>query len=148
MSVLDNIRYARIDATESEVEGAAEAANAHLFINELEQGYHSEVNKATLSGGQKQRICIARAILANTPILLLDEATASLDTETERLVQETLEKCRHGKTMIIVAHRLATVKGADRILVMDQGRIVESGTHDELLSRGGHYSRLVKGQLQ
>jgi ABC-type multidrug transport system fused ATPase/permease subunit len=102
----------------------------------------------SLSGGQKQRICISRAILANTPILLLDEATAALDTESEQLVQESLERFRHGKTAIVVAHRLATVKNADRILVFQGGKIAESGTHDELLARSGIYADLIKFQLQ
>ena len=110
--------------------------------------YDEEIQRNSLSGGQKQRICIARAILSNTPILLLDEATAALDTESERLVQESIDKFRKNRTVLIVAHRLSTVVNADRIYVMKDGRILESGTHQELLQKQGEYSSLVKDQLQ
>ena len=118
------------------------------FIMEMPNNYRSEVQQTSLSGGQKQRICISRAILANTPILLLDEATTALDTESERLVQQSLENFRHGKTAILVAHRLATVINSDRILVFNEGRIAEEGTHKELIKKGGIYADLVKYQLQ
>ncbi|KAK8841866.1 hypothetical protein M9Y10_026818 [Tritrichomonas musculus] len=148
MSVLDNIRYGKPDSQEAEVVEAAQIGNAHNFIMELPNGYDTEVQQMSLSGGQKQRICISRSILTKSPILLLDEATAALDTESEQLVQQSLERYRHGKTAIIVAHRLATVRNADRILVFQNGRIVEEGTHDNLLEQSGIYSNLVKYQLQ
>lgn len=132
-----NIRYANPEnATDAEV---AEAARNH---------YKSEVQQTSLSGGQKQRICISRAILSPTPILLLDEATAALDTESEQLVQQSLEQFRHGKTSILVAHRLATVLNADNIFVFQEGHIVETGTHKELLEKNGVYADLAKFQLQ
>ena len=148
MSILDNIRFGKIDAGEDEAIRAARIRNAHDFIDELPDGYTTEVQSMSLSGGQKQRICISRAILANTPILLLDEATASLDTESEQLVQQSLESFRNGKTAIIVAHRLATVKNADRILVFQNGHIEEAGTHEELLANDGIYADLIRFQLQ
>lgn len=149
MSILDNIRYANPDnATDSEVAEAARIGNAHNFIMEMPDNYKSEVQQSSLSGGQKQRICISRAILAHSQILLLDEATAALDTESERLVQQSLENFRHGKTAILVAHRLATVMNADRILVFSEGKIVEEGTHKQLVEKGGIYADLVKFQLQ
>ena len=135
-SVLDNIRYANpYNYTDQETCEAARIGNAHNFIMEMPNNYRSEVQKTSLSGGQKQRICISRAILANTPILLLDEATAAHDTESERLVQQSLENYIHGKTAILVAHRLATVIISDRILVFNEGRIAEEGTHKELIEK-------------
>ena len=149
MSILDNIRYANPTGfTKQEVANAARIGNAHNFIMEIPNNYEAEVQQTSLSGGQKQRICISRSILANTPILLLDEATAALDTESERLVQQSLENFRHGKTAILVAHRLATVMNADRIFVFSEGQIVEEGTHQSLVEKGGIYSDLVKFQLQ
>jgi ABC-type multidrug transport system fused ATPase/permease subunit len=148
MSVLDNIRYARPNAEEGEVTQAAQIGNAHDFVMEIPSNYHASVEQTSLSGGQKQRLCIARAILADAPILLLDEATAALDTESERLVQQSLEQCRSGKTTIVVAHRLTTVRNADRILVFEHGAVTETGTHEELLARNGVYANLVKFQLQ
>jgi ABC-type multidrug transport system fused ATPase/permease subunit len=148
MSVKDNIRFAKRDAGEEVVANAAQIGNCHEFISELPEGYDTIVQQTSLSGGQKQRICISRAIVANTPILMLDEATAALDTESEQLVQQSLEVFRHGKTAIIVAHRLATVKHADRILVFQNGAVVETGTHEELLEQSGIYANLVKFQLQ
>ena len=148
MSIADNIKFGRKDATDTEVSDAAQAGNAHNFIMAMKNNYKEEVQQTTLSGGQKQRICISRAILANTPIIILDEATAALDTESEALVQESIEKIRHGKTAIIVAHRLSTVLKADRILVFQNGTIVEEGTHKELLDKDGVYAKLIKFQLQ
>lgn len=148
MSVLDNIKFARPEADNESVVNAARCGNAHDFICELPDSYETQVQQTALSGGQKQRICISRAILANAPILLLDEATAALDTESEQLVQQSLEEHRHGKTAIIVAHRLATVKNADRILVFKEGKIAEAGTHEDLIENGGIYADLVKYQLQ
>jgi ABC-type multidrug transport system fused ATPase/permease subunit len=148
MSIMDNIRLGREGATKREATAAAQIGNAHNFIMELADNYETPVKQMSLSGGQKQRICISRAILANTPILLLDEATAALDTESEQLVQNSLETYRHGKTAVVVAHRLATVKNADRILVFREGKIAEEGTHEELLQRSGIYADLIKFQLQ
>ena len=145
-----NIRYANPEnTTDAEVAEAARIGNAHNFIMEMPQNYKSEVQQTSLSGGQKQRICISRAIVAHTPILLLDEATAALDTESEKLVQESFAKIKaeQNSTSIVVAHRLATVKNASRILVMDKGKIIEEGTHDELLLRSGAYSKLIENQL-
>ncbi|KAK8846978.1 hypothetical protein M9Y10_019552 [Tritrichomonas musculus] len=148
VSIRDNIRYAKPDANDHEVYDAARIGNAHNFIMELPQDYDTIVHQASLSGGQKQRICISRAILRNSPILLLDEATAALDTESEQLVQQSIESIRHGKTCIIVAHRLATVMNADRILVFKDGNIHESGTHLDLMKKNGIYANLVKYQLE
>ena len=148
MSVADNIRFSKPNATPEEIQNAAVVGNADKFITELNNGYNTTVQQTSLSGGQKQRICISRAILANSPILLLDEATAALDTESEQLVQKSLETFRSGKTAIVVAHRLATVKNADRILVFKDGSVAETGTHEELLAKGGIYADLVKFQLQ
>jgi ABC-type multidrug transport system fused ATPase/permease subunit len=148
MSVKDNIRFADPHAEDDVVAHAAQVGNAHDFISELPDGYETIVQQTSLSGGQKQRLCISRAIVANSPILMLDEATAALDTESEQLVQQSLEVFRHGKTAIVVAHRLATVKNADRILVFQNGAVVETGTHAELLQQSGIYADLVKFQLQ
>ncbi|KAH0790056.1 ABC transporter family protein [Histomonas meleagridis] len=148
MSIEDNIKFARPDATNEEMQKAAKLGNAHSFIMEQPHNYHQTVQQTSLSGGQKQRICISRAILMDAPILLLDEATAALDTESEQLVQQSLEKIRHGKTAIMVAHRLATVINSDRIFVFKDGRVIETGTHKELLAKNGIYADLVKYQLQ
>ncbi|REC58573.1 ATP-binding cassette domain-containing protein [Rhodosalinus sediminis] len=145
----ENIRFGRPEATDAEVEAAAEAAAAHDFIAKLPEGYDSYVGErgVMLSGGQKQRIAIARAILRDAPVLLLDEATSALDAESERAVQHAVDRLRSGRTTIIVAHRLATVKKADRIVVMDQGRIVAEGPHDRLVSEDGLYARLARLQF-
>ncbi|OUD09351.1 ABC transporter [Marivivens niveibacter] len=145
----ENIRFGRPDATDAEVEAAAKAAAAHDFIVALENGYDSYLGErgVMLSGGQKQRIAIARAILRDAPILLLDEATSALDAESERLVQGAVEKLAQDRTTLIIAHRLATIKQADRIVVFEDGQIVEQGTHDDLVAKGGLYARLAKLQF-
>jgi ATP-binding cassette subfamily B protein len=148
-SARDNIRFGRPDATDAEVEAAARAAAAHEFLAALPEGYDSYVGERgiMLSGGQKQRIAIARAILRDAPILLLDEATSALDAESERLVQRAVADLSAERTTLIVAHRLATVKKADRILVFDAGQIVAEGSHDALVAEGGLYARLARLQF-
>ena len=144
-SVAENLRYAKPDATDDELEAAAEAARIHHVIASLPEGYETVVGERgyRFSGGEKQRIAIARTILRNPPILVLDEATSSLDTETERLVQEALDRLSEGRTTIAIAHRLSTVRDADQIVVLDHGRVVEIGRHEELLARAGRYAVLV-----
>lgn len=148
-SARENIRFGRLDATDAEVEAAARAAAAHDFLTALPQGYDSYLGErgVMLSGGQKQRVAIARAILRDAPILLLDEATSALDAESERLVQAAVERLAEGRTTLVVAHRLATVKRADRIVVFEQGRIVAQGTHDQLVAEDGLYARLARLQF-
>jgi ATP-binding cassette subfamily B protein len=148
-SARDNIRFGRLDATGPEIEAAARAANAHAFISDLPEGYDTYVGErgVMLSGGQKQRIAIARAILRDAPVLLLDEATSALDAESEHAVQAAVDAMSRSRTTIIVAHRLATVKKADRIIVLDAGRIVAQGTHDSLVAENGLYARLARLQF-
>ncbi|TCS80484.1 ABC transporter ATP-binding protein [Pectinatus cerevisiiphilus] len=148
-TIMHNIRYGRLDATDEEVITAAKAANAHNFILELRNGYETQIGErgVTLSGGQRQRIAIARAILKNPRILILDEATSALDTESEELVQEALDKLMVGRTSFVIAHRLSTILQADNIIVMENGKMVESGTHRELLGKNGLYSHLYNIQF-
>jgi len=148
-SARENIRFGRPDATDSEITAAAEAAAAHGFITALPDGYDSYLGErgVMLSGGQKQRIAIARAILRDAPVLLLDEATSALDAESERAVQAAVDRLSADRTTLIVAHRLATVKKADRIVVLEAGQIVDMGTHDELVTKGGLYARLARLQF-
>ena len=149
-SIIDNLRYARPDAPAAEVEAAAKAAHAHEFICELPQGYLTQLGDAGmgLSGGQKQRLAIARAILADAPILLLDEATSALDSQSEFWVQQALAQLMVNRTTLVIAHRLATVKSADRIAVLDQGRLEALGSHIELMKSSKLYSTLATLQFQ
>ena len=148
-SAMENIRYGKPGATDEEVIAAARAAFAHEFITALPEGYGSFLGErgVRLSGGQRQRIAIARAMLKNPPLLLLDEATSALDAESERMVQAALESAMSGRTTLVVAHRLATVQRANRIIVMDHGRIVEQGTHETLVVANGIYARLAALQF-
>ena len=147
-TVRENIRYGRLDATDAEIEAAAKSANAHEFITALPEGYDTEIGErgANLSGGQRQRIAIARAILKDPRILILDEATSALDTESEKVVQAALDRLMVGRTSFVIAHRLSTIIGADRIYVLDGGRVREQGTHEELLAAGGLYAGLYQIQ--
>ncbi len=149
-TVRENIRFGRPEADDAEVERAAVLAHATEFIDRLPRGFETELGErgVTLSGGQRQRIAIARAILRDAPLLLLDEATSSLDAESEMLVQTALEELMRHRTTLVIAHRLATVLSCDRILVVDQGRIVEQGTHARLAAQNGLYARLARLQLR
>ena len=149
-TIAENIRFGKPDATDAEVEAASKAALVHDFVLDLPLGYGSLVGErgVMLSGGQKQRLAIARAILKNAPILLLDEATSALDAQSERLVQTALEHLMRGRTTVVIAHRLATIRDADTILVLDNGRIIDRGTHDELVAKGGRYAELARLQFR
>ena len=149
-SIYENILYGRLDATREEVMAAAQASNAHNFILQLPDGYETQIGErgCQLSGGQRQRIAIARAILKNPRILILDEATSALDAESERLVQDALDTLMVGRTTFVIAHRLSTIQRADRILVLEKGRVVECGAHAELLDAGGLYCKLYSIQTE
>jgi subfamily B ATP-binding cassette protein MsbA len=148
-TVRQNILYGRPDATEEQVIAALKAANAYDFVVGMEQGLDSVIGDrgVRLSGGQRQRLCIARAIVKNAPILILDEATSALDNESEALVQAALHNLMQGRTTFIIAHRLSTIIHADKIVVLEQGRIAETGNHAELLTRNGHYARYYTMQF-
>jgi ABC-type multidrug transport system fused ATPase/permease subunit len=149
-TVMDNIRYGKLDASDEEVYAAAQAANAHDFILRLPDGYQTQVGErgGRLSQGQRQLVSIARAILAEPRILILDEATSSVDTRTEALIQRAMGRLLKGRTSFVIAHRLSTVRNADQVLVIDDGRIVERGVHRELLERGGLYADLYARQFR
>jgi subfamily B ATP-binding cassette protein MsbA len=149
-TVYENILYGRLDATEEELMAASKAANAHNFIMELPNGYDTQLGDrgVNISGGQRQRIAIARAILKNPQILILDEATSALDTESERVVQDALDRLMVGRTSFVIAHRLSTIKNADKILVLEKGKVVEEGNHDELMNKDGLYAHLYKIQYR
>jgi len=148
-TVRENIRYGRLDATDEEIEAAAKAVNAHDFIMNMEKGYDTELKErgAGLSAGQRQLLAFARTFVSNPSILILDEATSSIDTHTEQLVQEGIETLLKGRTSFVIAHRLSTVRNADRIFVVDKGGIVESGTPRELMELKGEYYALQKAQM-
>jgi len=149
-TVLDNIRYGRLDATDEECKEAAKLANADIFISRLPQGYMTQLSErgSNLSQGQRQLISIARAALADPSILILDEATSSVDTRTERMIQEAFLRLMKGRTSFVIAHRLSTIRNADQILVINEGRIIERGTHRELLEKKGFYYNLYMSQFK
>jgi ABC-type multidrug transport system fused ATPase/permease subunit len=148
--VRENIAYARPDASEADVLAAARAAHAIEFIERLPEGLETRVGErgVKLSGGQRQRIALARVFLKDPAVVVLDEATSSLDNESERLVEEAMEELLRGRSTLIIAHRLRTVRRADRVLVLDRGRVVEEGTHEELVKRGGVYGKLYRAELR
>ena len=144
---MENIRFGKLDATEEEVIAAAKLANADGFIRQLPEGYQTVLtgNGGNLSQGQRQLLSIARAAIADPPVLILDEATSSIDTRTERIVQEGMDRLMHGRTTFVIAHRLSTVRNSDCIMVLEQGRIIERGTHDQLIEEKGRYYQLYTG---
>ena len=146
-TVADNIRFGKLDATDEEIFAAAELANADGFIRRLPEGYDTVItgDGANLSQGQRQLLAIARAAVADPPVLILDEATSSIDTRTERIIQESMDRLMHGRTTFVIAHRLSTVRNSDCIMVLEQGRIIERGTHDQLISEKGKYYQLYTG---
>ena len=148
-TIRDNIAYGKTGATETEIVNAAKTAHADAFIRTLPDGYDTVLNEEAnnISQGQKQLLTIARAVLANPPIMILDEATSSVDTRTELLIQQAMKRLMNGRTSFVIAHRLSTIKDADLILVMDQGRVIEQGTHDSLLEAGGFYEELYNSQF-
>ena len=147
---MDNIRYGRLDASDEEVVAASRLANADQFVERLPDGYQTELSEQgrTLSQGQRQLIAIARAVLANPRILILDEATSNVDTRTERLIQQALDQLLKGRTSFVIAHRLSTIRNADQVIVLEEGRVVERGTHDTLLAAGELYAELYNSQFR
>lgn len=147
-TIMENIRFGKLGASDEEVYAAAREANAHEFITRFPEGYNTIVGErgTTLSGGQKQRLAIARALIKQPTVLILDEATSALDAESERVVQEALDRASAGRTVLVIAHRLSTVRAAHRIIVMADGRVWEAGTHEELLKKGGLYAELIRRQ--
>ena len=148
-TVMENIRYGKLDATDEEVIAAAKLANADTFIHQLPDGYNTLLtgDGANLSQGQRQLLAIARAAIADPPVLILDEATSSIDTRTEKIVQDGMDKLMAGRTTFVIAHRLSTVKNSDCIIVLEQGRVIERGNHDKLMEEKGKYYQLYTGNL-
>lgn len=149
-TIRSNIRYGNLDATDAEIEAAAKAVNLHDFILQMENGYETAVQEGgnNLSTGQKQLISFARAVVADPQILVMDEATSSVDTQTEHVLQHSLQQVLHGRTSFVVAHRLSTIRAADRILVIDQGELKEQGSHEMLIAQQGRYYELYRKQFQ